>query len=103
MDDILIDVGVYTPLEVDLTQFDFTGIEKVILTLKNTLGEFSIEREFSTPEVHSFTITPHESRFLRADAEYDFNIITTDGKRYKNGDNGNIILRRGCGSCKKLC
>lgn len=34
MDGILIDVGVYTSLEVDLSEFDFDGVTKVIMTGK---------------------------------------------------------------------
>lgn len=100
MDNIRVDVGVYTALEVDLTGFDFTGIAKLIMTVKNALcSDTLFSREFTTPEVHAVTITPEESRLLRADAEYDFDILTTDGKRFKNGDNGKIVLRKGCGVC----
>lgn len=100
MDSIRVDVGVYTSLEVDFSEFDFTGIEKVIMTVKNKLcKDILFEREFTTAEIHAVTITPEESRLLRDDAEYDFDILTTDGKRYKNGDNGKIVLRKGCGVC----
>lgn len=100
MDEIQIDVGVYTSLEVDLTEFDFTGIEEVILTAKNRNEDRVIlERKFTTTGVHNIIVTPEESRLLRNGAEYDFNIITTEGKRYKNGENGAIILREGVGAC----
>ena len=100
MDDVRVDVGVYTALEVDLREFDFTGISKLIMTVKNKLCTgILFEREFSTAEIHTVTITPEESVLLRDDAEYDFDILTTDGKRYKNGDNGKIVLRKGCGLC----
>jgi len=100
MDSIRVDVGVYTLLEVDLSEFDFTGIKKVIMTVKNTYyRDILFEREFSTAEIHAVTITPEESRLLRDAAEYDFDVLTDDGKRYKNGDNGKIVLRRGCGVC----
>lgn len=101
MDDVRIDVGVYTPLQVDLTQFDFTGIDRVILTVKNMLGGIVLEREFSTATTHMVEITPKESRLMRNDAEYDFDIISSAGKRYKNGDNGRIVLRKGCGECNE--
>lgn len=97
---IRVDIGVYTTLEIDLTEFDFSGIEKVIMSVKNKLAsDILFTREFATAEVHTITITPEESKLLRDDAEYDFDIITTDGKRYKNGDNGRIVLRKGCGVC----
>lgn len=99
----MVDIGVYTSLEVDLSEFDFTGVSKVILTVKNFLSPLiALEREFSTPEIHVITITPEESKLLRPDAEYDFDIITTEGKRFKNGDNGKIILRKGCGEWNGL-
>lgn len=102
MDDIRIDVGVYTSLEVDLSEFDFTGISKVVMTVKNMLGKGTIfEREFTTAEKHRITITPEESKLLREDAEYDFIIHTVFGECYKNGDNGKIVLRRGCGECNQ--
>ena len=100
MDSIRVDVGVYTLLEVDLSEFDFTGIKKVIMTVKNNrCRDILFEREFSTAEIHAVTITPEESWLLRDAAEYDFNVLADDGKRYKNGDNGKIVLRRGCGVC----
>ena len=102
MDDIRVDVGVHTALEVDLTHFDFTGITKLIMTVKNfRCPGILFEREFSTATTHTVTITPEESKLLRDDAEYDFDILTIDGKRYKNGDNGKIVLRKGCGVCSE--
>lgn len=102
MDSIRIDIGVYTALEVDLSGFDFDGVEKVILTIKNTrCTGGTITREFATPEVHPVTVTPMESLGLRDGAEYDFDIVTTDGKCYKNDDNGRVVLRRGCGQCSE--
>lgn len=99
MNNIQIDVGVYTSLDVDLTEFDFTGIDRVLLTIKN--GNSSgvlILREFTEPGIHTVTVTPKESMSLACGAVYDFNIVTSDGKRYKNGDNGSVILRKGVGA-----
>jgi hypothetical protein len=102
MQQIWIDVGVYTALEVDLTGFDFTGIEKLILTAKNSLVETSevlFEREFTEAKVYTEYITPEESKKLASGAVYDFNKVLVDGKRLKMGDNGKIELRKGCGQC----
>ena len=102
MENIQIDVGVYTSLEVDLSDFDFSGTLKVIMTARNRLNrEVAFEREFTTAEVHAVSITPEESALLKDDAEYDFDIVAKDGKRYKITDNGKIILRRGCGKCNE--
>ena len=105
MDTITIDVGVYTALEIDLTEFDFTGISKVVMTFKNvpsldTPAVFT--REFVEPKVHRVVITPEESLKLIQDAAYDFAKVLIDGKTYKNGDNGKIELRKGCGQCQNL-
>lgn len=103
MDCILIDVGVYTSLEVDLSEFDFNGISKVIMTAKNKFSsDIAFEREFTTAEKHIISITPEESLKLDDNGEYDFDIVTEDGKRYKTTDNGDIALRKGCGQCNEL-
>lgn len=101
MDVIVIDYGVYTELEVDLTHFDYTGIEKVVFTVKNYPDQaVIIEREFDTVAVVPVKITPEESKRLNSDAKYDFDIITTNGERYKLGDNGTVTIRTGCGQCQ---
>ena len=101
MQQIRIDVGVYTALEIDLSGFDFTGIEKLIMTVKNSPVETSavlFEREFAEPKVYTEYITPEESLKLVHGALYDFNKVLVDGKRLKLGDNGKIELRKGCGN-----
>lgn len=98
-----IDVGVYTPFQVNLTNYDFTGREKVILTIKNfpdTLQPVIIEREYTESKLYEDVITPEESMKLRDKAAYDFDEVLTDGKRYKLCDNIPITLRKGCGQCQ---
>lgn len=100
MQQIRIDVGVHTALEIDLTGFDFTGIKRLILTVKNSPVETSpvlIEREYTEAKVYTEYITPEESKKIVNGAVYDFNKELVDGKRLKMGDNGKIELRRGCG------
>ena len=100
MQQIRIDVGVYTALEIDLSGFDFTGVEKLILTFKNSPVETSavlFEREYTEAKVYTEFITPEESKKLVNGAAYDFNKVLVDGKRLKMGDNGKIELRKGCG------
>lgn len=103
METIIIDVGVYTPLKVDLTNYDFTGIEKLVLTIKNSVKEDEplIEREFTEAIIHDVYITPEESKKLILGAKYDFNIIATDGKRYKASDTGKVDLRECVGTCNE--
>lgn len=100
MQQIRIDVGVYTALEIDLSGFDFTGVKKLILTAKNSPLEMSavlFEREYTEAKVYTEYITPEESKKLVNGAVYDFVKELTDGKRLKMGDNGKIELRKGCG------
>lgn len=100
MQQIRIDVGVYTALEIDLTGFDFTGIKRLIMTVKNSPVETSqvlFEREYTEAKVYTEYITPEESKKIVNGAVYDFNKELIDGKRLKIGDNGKIELRKGCG------
>lgn len=102
MDTIRIDVGVNTNLAVDLTEFDFTGIRKVILTIKNVASVNSpeiIEREFAEAGMYQVNILPEESVRLRTGAQYDFCKVMQDGKIYKLTENGKIELRQGVGDC----
>lgn len=97
MNKIQIDVGVYTPLYVDLTNYDFNGITKLILTIKNYLdddAEKIIVREFTEPNEYEVLITPEESRKLLDSAVYDFVFETLDGKTYKTTDVGRIDLHK---------
>ena len=101
MENITIDVGVHTLLLIDLTDYDFTNVEKIILTIKNSLlTPPIIEREFTTAQLHTIIITPEESNRLKQGATYDFNRVNNKGERFKEGDNGQVKLRRGCGQCQ---
>jgi hypothetical protein len=100
MDKIRIDVGVDTLLQVDLTGVDFENVSKVIFTVKNYLSineEPIIEREFTTAEIHSITISAAESVRLAESAEYDFQKVLNGGTRIKISDNGKLELRRSVG------
>lgn len=101
MKEIRIDVGVYTMLTVNLSKMDFTGIEKIILTVKNLADPKApviIEREFTEAKVHEVLIKPEESIQLTEHAKYDFDKVV-DGKRLKLTDVGNVVLQRGVGDC----
>ena len=100
MQQIRIDVGVYTALEIDLTGFDFTGVATLVMTAKNSPVETSavlFEREYTEAKVYTEYITPEESKKIVDGAVYDFDKVLVDGKRLKMGDNGKIVLRKGCG------
>lgn len=99
MNDINIDYNVYTPISVNLTSFDFTGISKVVMTIKNKPSSDPVlVWEFTESQVYIMDVTPEQSKLIHTTAEYDIDIITTGGKRYKNADNGKIHLRFGCGT-----
>lgn len=102
MKNIRIDIGVCTALDIDLSAVDFTGIDKIIFTVKNYPTPDApeiIEREFKKPGVHEVVITPEESLALKFTAEYDFTMVLEDGKRFKLTDNGKIVLRKAVGDC----
>lgn len=102
MKDIRVDVGVHTVISVNLEDFDFTGINKVIFTVKNTASyksEEIIEREFTEAKMYDVTITPDESIRLTNDAVYDFNAEYADGTRRKVSNSGRVILRMSVGDC----
>ena len=102
MEKITVDIGVYTALSIDLTDFDFTGIEKLIFTIKNkakTSEPVIVTREFDKPALYNIEITPDESYKLQGIAVYDF-VKIIEGKPFKATDNGEVILRVGVGQCQ---
>ena len=102
MNDIRIDLGVYTAFSVDLTNYDFNGIKKVILTVKNKPDvnlPAIIEREFTEPKLYRIVVTPEESLLVKMGAVYDFTKVLIDDSRHKEGDNGKVILRAAVGDC----
>lgn len=100
MDDIRIDVGVDTILEVDLSTMDFTGVESVVFTVKNMLSvkaEPIVERTLTEAKKYALIITAEESLLVNQNAQYDFQKILLDGTRLKITDNGKVILRKSVG------
>ncbi len=93
METINIDVGVYTTLKLNLKEYNFDGVEKVIFTVKNFgSGKPVIVREFTAPLEYNVSITPEESVKLKTSAEYGFTMVCTDGKTYKASDVGKVKL-----------
>ncbi len=102
MEDLRIDVGVHTAVTVDCSGVDFTGVQKLVLTVKNTpqvTAPALLVAEFSAPGVHTVVITPEQSVLLTESAQYDIVKVLTDGRRFKLTDNGKIVLRYGVGDC----
>jgi hypothetical protein len=102
MQDIRIDVGVCTVINITLLKEHFTGVKEVIFTVKNyaSVGsEVIIERVFTEAGEHEIVIKPEESIKLCNTAEYDFNAVLENGTRLKMTDNGKVILRKSVGDC----
>ena len=102
MDVIKIDIGVFTHFVLDCSQVDFTGITKLIFTIKNSPNVKApaiIEKEITEPKEYTVHITPEESIKLKQSAVWDIDKVLIDGKRYKMTGNGRVILRKGVGDC----
>jgi hypothetical protein len=100
MEDIRIDVGVDTILDIDLTPVTILDGEKVIFTIKNmpsVKSQVIIEKEFTEAKVHKVVITAEESLCIQDKAQYDFQQIMLDGTRIKITENGKVNLRYGVG------
>lgn len=98
MNVIRIDVGVHTILHVNLTDVDFTDIERIVFTIKNkNESKAIVEKVFTESGFYEVIITPSESLKLKEGALFDFNQILKDGTRYKISDTGRIVLRKGVG------
>lgn len=98
MNVIRIDVGVHTILHVNLTDVDFTDIERIVFTIKNkNEPNVIVEKVFTESGFYEVIIIPSESLKLKEGALFDFNQILKDGTRYKISDTGKIILRKGVG------
>ena len=100
MNALRIDVGVHTILHVNLTDVDFSDIEKIVFTIKNSndlKASVIVEKVFTELGFYEVIITPSESLNLKEGALFDFNQVLKDGTRYKISNTGKIILRKGVG------
>ena len=98
MQELTVDVGVYTPISVDLSGFDANGVERVLLTMKNDLAPqtpVAVQRALTGTDV--VLITPEESLRLKDGARFDLTAQRTDGRLYRLGATGAVRLRRGVG------
>lgn len=99
MQDITIDRGLYTEININLSQYSFVGVSKVVFTIKNHIGDEDaiVKREFTTAQNHLITITPEESEKIELTAMYDFDEIRTNGDVFKITENGVVKVRCGVG------
>lgn len=101
METIYIDYGLHTPITIDLSEFDFTGVEKVVLTAKKYIGNSLatiLVREYTTADSYIEIITPEESKLFGGDVYYDFIAFMNSGQVYRASDVGKMKLRKGVGT-----
>ena len=101
MDTIYIDYGLHTAINVDLTEFNFDGVDKVVLTAKkyigNTLSTILV-REYTEAGAYIEIITPDESKMFSGTVYYDFIAFMTSGEVYRASEVGKMVLRKGVGT-----
>ena len=100
MENIRIDVGVDTLIDIDLTNVSFDGAKEVIFTIKNAPSveaEPIVEEKFTEAKKYQIKIRAEKSILIAKSAEYDFQQVLNDGTRIKISDNGGIELRHSVG------
>ena len=101
MEEIYIDYLLHTPINIDLSDFDFTGVEKIVLTEKKYMNNKKytvLVKEFTEAKIYTVTVTPEESKRFDGDVRYDFIAFMTNGEVYKVSDVGVMVLREGVGT-----
>ena len=102
METIYIDYGLYTRFTVDLSEVDFNGVEKLILTAKRYVNGGKelytvFVREYITADTYVEVVTPKESELFDGTILYDFIAVMSNGEVYKASEVGKMILRKGVG------
>ena len=101
METIYIDYGLYTRFNVDLSEVDFDGVDKFVLTAKRYITDDNVRtvfvREYTNADTYVEVVTPEESRLFNGTVFYDFIVFMTSGEVYRASDVGKMILRKGVG------
>lgn len=105
-----INVGVHTAKKFDFNNIDFTGVNKVIFTVKNGTDDsfpVIIRREIFEKDLvngrYNCIITCEESLNLTPGAVYDFVKEVETGECFKMGrGNGRVELEYGVGRCTNV-
>ena len=100
METIYIDYGLHTRFNVDLSEVDFEGIDKLVLTVKSYTGVIEstiFVREYTSADNYVEVVTPDESKLFDCKVYYDFIAFMTSGEVYKASDVGKMVLRKGVG------
>ena len=65
MNEITIYTNVFTPISVDLEEYDFEGIAKLVLVIKNDYdGECIVREEFAEAGSHQILVSPEQAEKL---------------------------------------
>ena len=101
METIYIDYGLYTPININLSEFNFEGVDKLVLTAKKYTGNnltTILVKEYTSSNNYIETITPEESKLFGGTVYYDFIAFMTSGEVYRASDIGKMVLRKGVGT-----
>lgn len=101
METIYIDYGLHTAVTIDLSEFDFEGVEKVVLTAKKYVGNSLVTilvREYTSANSYVEIITPEESKLFDGEVYYDFIAFMESGQVYRASEVGKMELRKGVGT-----
>ena len=101
METIYIDYGLHTPITVNLSEFDFSDVDKLVLTAKKYTGNSLttiMVREYRETNTYVEVITPEESKLFGGTVYYDFIAFMKSGEVYRASDVGKMILRKGVGT-----
>lgn len=100
METIYIDYGLYTPINIDLSEFNFDDVDKLVLTAKKYISNTLITilvREYTISDNYVEVITPEESKLFDGTVYYDFIAFMKSGEVYRASDVGKMVLRKGVG------
>ena len=100
METIYIDYGLYTQFTVDLSEVNFDGVDKIVLTAKKYVGTTQItilQKEYTSSSEYVEVVTPEESKSFDGVVHYDFIAFMTSGEVYRASDVGKMVLRKGVG------
>ena len=101
METIYIDYLLHTPITINLLDFDFEGVDKLVLTAKRYINGNAttiLVKEYTSPDIYGEVVTPEESKLFGDAVFYDFIAFMTTGEVYRVSDVGKMVLRKGVGT-----
>ena len=101
METIYIDYLLHTPITIDLSEFNFEGVQKLVLTAKKYVGNVLttvLVKEYTSAGIYVDVISPEESKLFSGNVYYDFIAFMQSGEVYRASDVGEMRLRKGVGT-----